>query len=53
MATASKITPGRAAHDTWCAEDDWDDLDDEARELWEDTGLAAHAAAIAAAPPAK
>lgn len=37
-------TPGKAAHDTWCAEDDWDELDDETRELWEETARAAIAA---------
>ena len=36
-----KQTAGRAAHDTWCADDDWDELDDEARELWEDAARAA------------
>jgi hypothetical protein len=41
---AGTRTPGRAAHDTWCAEDDWDQLDDEARELWEETARQAHAA---------
>ena len=35
------MTPGKAAHDTWCADDDWDELDDEARELWEDAAQAA------------
>jgi hypothetical protein len=35
------LTPGKAAHDTWCELDDWDELDDETRELWEDTARAA------------
>jgi hypothetical protein len=34
-------TPGRAAHDTWCADDDWHLLDDEERALWEAAGQAA------------
>ena len=34
-------TPGRAAHDTWCAEDDWDELDGDERDLWEATAEAA------------
>lgn len=34
-------TPGQAAHDAWCAEADWDELDDEARALWEDAAQAA------------
>jgi hypothetical protein len=29
------VTPGKAAYDTWCADDDWHLLDDEARDLWE------------------
>jgi hypothetical protein len=37
------MTPGKAAHDTWCADDDWDELDDEARSLWEDAAQAGHA----------
>jgi hypothetical protein len=40
-------TPGKAAHDTWCADDDWDQLDDEARDLWEDTAQAGHAVIVA------
>ncbi len=40
-------TPGQAAHDTWCADDDWDELDDEARALWEETAQADHAAIVA------
>jgi hypothetical protein len=43
----SAATPGKAAHDTWCADDDWDLLDDEARDLWEDTAQAGHAAIVA------
>jgi hypothetical protein len=45
LAAAGKITPGRAAHDAWCAEDDWDELDGEARDLWETAAQAAIAAA--------
>lgn len=26
--------PGKAAHDAYCADDDWDELDEEARDLW-------------------
>lgn len=44
-------TPGRAAHDTWCADDDWHLIDDEARQLWEDTAQAGHAAIVAAEQP--
>lgn len=44
---APVATPGKAAHDTWCADDDWDLLDDEARGLWEDTAQAGHAAIFA------
>jgi hypothetical protein len=47
MDPLSKITPGQAAHDTWCADDDWDELDDEERDLWEDAAKAAIAAALA------
>lgn len=39
--SSGSVTPGRAAHDTWCADDDWDELDDEARGLWEDAAQAA------------
>lgn len=42
-------TPGKAAHDTWCADDDWHLLDDEARQLWEDTAQAGDAAIVAQA----
>jgi hypothetical protein len=42
-----KMTPGKAAHDTWCRDDDWDELDDEARDLWEATAQAGHAAIVA------
>jgi hypothetical protein len=45
LAAAGKVTPGRAAHDAWCAEDDWDELDGEARDLWETAARAAIAAA--------
>ena len=31
------ITPGHTAHDTWCADDDWDDLTPSERQLWEET----------------
>jgi hypothetical protein len=47
MEAVRKITPGRAAHDTWCADDDWDELDDEERDLWEATAQAGHAAIAA------
>lgn len=43
-------TPGKAAHDTWCADGDWDELDGEARELWEDAAQAAIVAAAASSP---
>jgi hypothetical protein len=43
-----KITPGQAAHDAWCAEDDWDQLDSEARGLWETAAQAAIAAVVEA-----
>jgi hypothetical protein len=42
------VTPGKAAHDTWCADDDWHELDDEARDLWEQTAQAGAAAALSA-----
>jgi hypothetical protein len=38
------VTPGRAAHDTWCADDDWAELSDAERSLWEDAARAAIAA---------
>jgi len=41
MGALSKITPGQAAHNEWCAEDDWDQLDSEARGLWETAAQAA------------
>ena len=44
---AVAVTPGKAAHDTWCAIDDWDQLDDEARGLWEDAAQAGHAVVVA------
>lgn len=44
----TKITPGHAAHNAWCAEDDWDELDSEARDLWEAAARAAIAADQAA-----
>lgn len=40
-------SPGRAAHDTFCELDDWDELDDETRALWEDVAQAGHAAITA------
>jgi hypothetical protein len=43
-ATITKPTPGRVAHDTWCALDDWHEVDDDERELWEETARKAHAA---------
>jgi hypothetical protein len=30
------VTPGRTAHDTYCADDDWHLLDDAARAVWVD-----------------
>jgi hypothetical protein len=42
-------TPGQAAHDTWCADDDWGKLSADERALWED---AAKAAIAARQPPA-
>jgi hypothetical protein len=45
MDALSKITPGQAAHNAWCSEDDWDELDSEARGLWETAAQAAIAAA--------
>jgi len=47
MSALSKVTPGQAAHNAWCAEDDWDQLDSEARSLWETAAQAAIAAAAA------
>lgn len=41
------MTPGREAHDARCRLDDWDELDDETRQLWEDAAEA-HDAAQAA-----
>ena len=35
------VTPGQAAHNAWCAEDDWHELDSDARSLWESAALAA------------
>jgi hypothetical protein len=40
-----EMTPGRAVHDAWCADDDWDEMDDEARSLWEAAFLAGLAVA--------
>ena len=34
-------TPGEAAHDAWCADHEWDELDSEQRGLWEDAAWAA------------
>lgn len=45
MGALSKITPGQAAHNAWCADDDWDQLDGEARDLWETAARAAIGAA--------
>jgi hypothetical protein len=42
---APPVTPGRAAHDTWCADDDWAVLSADERQLWEDAAQAAIAAA--------
>jgi hypothetical protein len=47
MELITSKTPGHAAHDTWCADDDWHLLDDEARDLWEETAQAGHAAIVA------
>lgn len=47
VAPATAPTPGKAAHDTWCADDDWDELSDAERALWEDTAWAGHAAIVA------
>lgn len=47
-ASATAKTPGQAAHDTWCADDDWDELSADERALWEDTAWKAHAAIVAA-----
>jgi hypothetical protein len=44
MEALNKITPGQAAHNAWCAEDDWGELDSEARGLWETAAQAAIAA---------
>jgi hypothetical protein len=48
VAPATAPTPGKAAHDTWCADDDWDELSDAERALWEDTAWAGHARIVAA-----
>ena len=44
---AAAVTPGQAAHNAWCALDDWGELDDETRQLWEDAAKAAVAAQAA------
>jgi hypothetical protein len=44
---APPVTPGHAAHDTWCADDDWDELSPDERRLWEETAQAGHAAIVA------
>ena len=41
MGALSKITPGQAAHNAWCAEDDWDQLDSETHGLRETAAQAA------------
>jgi hypothetical protein len=51
VAPVTVKTPGQAAHDTWCADDDWAELDDEERGLWEDTAWTAHAAIVAQQAP--
>jgi hypothetical protein len=35
----------RVAHDAWCSEDDWDEMDGEARDGWVDVVRAVLAAA--------
>jgi hypothetical protein len=50
MSALSKITPGQAAHNAWCSEDDWYELDSEARSLWETAAKAAIAADTGTAP---
>jgi hypothetical protein len=49
-APGHKVTPGRQAHDARCRFDDWDELDDETRQVWEDAATA-HDAAQAAVDP--
>ena len=34
-------TPGQAAHDAWCADDDWGQMTAAEREAWEDAARAA------------
>jgi hypothetical protein len=43
MTMATTMTPGRAAHDAWCADDDWDKLTPAERQAWEDSAQAGHA----------
>ena len=47
LVPATAKTPGQAAHDTWCADDDWHLLDDDARQLWEETAWKGHAVIVA------
>lgn len=32
-------TPGQATHDSWCADDDWDELNSDERAEWEDAAI--------------
>jgi hypothetical protein len=47
------MTPGKAAHDTWCADDDWDLLDVEARDVGAATAWAGHERIVALSGPAE
>lgn len=38
---ANNMTPGQAAHNAYCEFDDWGELDDETRQIWEDAARAA------------
>jgi hypothetical protein len=46
-AVAAAATPGQAAHDAWCADDDWDELSDDERDLWEASAWAGHERIVA------
>jgi hypothetical protein len=40
-------TPGHAAHDEWCADDDWNELNDEEKTAWDAAASAAISAWVA------
>jgi hypothetical protein len=51
LALTAAGTPGKAAHDAWCANDDWHLLDEEARAMWEDVARAGHERTVATGGP--